>query len=127
MKAPGQIERRVDIYSKSYRNKLFTNLDTWSFREKTSAKFDKRDSILFSPKKDDEKDEKKSKPTQTFEKFRKYKTDKQIISKSKVEELQKTVTTSHVEKLMASVSKSQHIKGKKSVVNESMNSIMTNA
>ena len=86
IKNPGQIEKRVDIYSKSYRNKLFTNIDTWSYREKTSAKFDKKDSVLFSPKKDDDREE-KTKPTQTFEKFRKYKTDKQIISKSKVEEL----------------------------------------
>jgi hypothetical protein len=28
--------KRVDIYSKSYRNRLFTNIDTWSYREKTS-------------------------------------------------------------------------------------------
>ena len=83
-----------------------------------------KDSNLFSPKNVEEKED-KTKPTQTFEKFRKYKTDKQIISKSKVEELTKAVTTSHVDKLLQSVSKSQ-FRGKKSVVNESMNSILTN-
>tara|TARA_B110000285_G_C15123343_1_gene618623 strand:+ start:1526 stop:1897 length:372 start_codon:yes stop_codon:yes gene_type:complete len=104
---------------------LFTNIDTWSFREVNSNKVDKKDSFLFSPKKDDDREE-KAKPTQTFEKFKKYTTDKQIISKSKVEELQKTVTTRHVDNLLQKVSKDQ-FRGKKSVVNESMNSIMTNA
>jgi hypothetical protein len=54
---------------------LFTNIDTWSFREVSSNKVDKKDSFLFSPKKDDDREE-KAKPTQTFEKFKKYTTDK---------------------------------------------------